>query len=61
MDAPVKRCEKLDLLDHKRSRGKLKKSWSKVIRHDLYILGLVEDMIEDRRLWRSTIEVDDYK
>jgi len=31
MDASVRRCEKLDRPDHKQSRGKMKKSWSKVI------------------------------
>ena len=44
MDAPVKRCENIDSLDCKRSRGRPKKSWSKVIRHDLKTLGLVGDM-----------------
>ena len=32
MDAPVRRCENLDRLNYKRSRGRLKKSWSEVIR-----------------------------
>jgi len=33
MDAPVRRCEKFNRLYY-RSRGRLKKSWSEVIRHD---------------------------
>ena len=57
MHAPVRRCEKLDRSDYKRSRGRPNKSWSEVIRHDLKTLGLVEDMIQDRRLWRSRIKV----
>ena len=61
MDAPVRRCKKLDVPDHKRNRGRPKKDWRKVIRHDLKTLGLVEDMPEDRRLWRSTIKVADFK
>ena len=44
MDALVRRCEKIDCLDYKRSRGRPKKSWSKVIRRDLKTLELEEDM-----------------
>jgi len=43
MDALVRRCEKLDRLHYRRSRGRPKKSLSEVIRHDLKNLGLVED------------------
>jgi len=59
MDAPVRRCEKLEPLDHRRSRGRPKKNWSEVIRHDLKTLGLVEDIAQDRRMWRSRIKVPD--
>jgi len=48
MDAPVRRCETIEYLDYRRSRGRPKKSWSEVIRHDLRTLGLVEDMAQDR-------------
>jgi len=61
MDAPMRRCEKIDHPEHRRSRGRLKKNWSKVIRHDLKTLGLVEDMTQDRRLWRSRIKVVDFR
>jgi len=44
MDAPVRRCEKLHHSDHRRSRGRPKKSWSEVIRLDLKTLELVEYM-----------------
>jgi len=44
-DVPVRRCERVDRLDYKRSRGRPKKSWIKVIRHDLRTLGLVDDMV----------------
>jgi len=50
MNTPVRRCEKIDWKEHIRSKGRLKKSWSEVIRHDLKTLGLVEDMALDRRL-----------
>jgi len=61
MDAPVRRCEKNYRPGLQRSRGRPKKSWSEVIRHDLKTLGLVEDMAQDRRLWRSKIKVADFK
>jgi len=57
MDTPVRRCENFDRLYHIRSKGRLKKSWNKVIRHDLKTLQLVEEMFQDRRLWRSRIKV----
>ena len=61
MDAPVRRCEKFDRPNYRRSRGRPKKSWSEVMRHDLKTLGLVEDMAQDRGLWQSRIKVADYK
>jgi len=56
----VRRRESIECLDYRRSRGRLKKSLSKVIRHDLKTLGLVEDMIHERKLWRSRIKVTDF-
>ena len=50
MDAQVKICEKIDRLEHRRSRDRLKKSWSEVIRHNLKILRLVGDMAQSRTL-----------
>ena len=50
MDAPMRRCENIDRLNCKRSRGMSRKSWSEVIRHDLKTLGLVDDMAQDRTL-----------
>ena len=49
MDALVRRSEKLDRSDYRRSRGRSKKSWSEVIRHDLKTFGLVEGMAQDRK------------
>ena len=45
-DAPVRRCETIECLDYRKNRGGSKKSWSKVIRHDLKTLGLVDDMTQ---------------
>ena len=36
--------------EYSRGRGRPKKSWSEVIRHDLKTLRLVEDMAQDRKL-----------
>ena len=51
MEAPVRRCEMIDRLNYRKSRGRSNKSWSEVIRHDLKTLGLEGDMAQDRRLW----------
>jgi len=56
----VRRCERIDWLEHRRSRGRSKKSWSEVIKSDLKTLGLVEDTTQDRRLWRAKIKVVDF-
>jgi len=58
-NAPVRKCETIAYPEYRRSRGRPKKSWSEVIRHDLKALGLVEDMAQDRKLWRDRIKVAD--
>jgi len=57
-DAPVRRCERLALNDFKRSRGRLKKYWREVIRHDMKQLQLTEDITLYRKIWRLRIRVD---
>jgi len=59
-DAPVRRCEMIKCLGYRRSRGRPKKSWNEVIRHDLKTVGLVEDMAQDRKLWRDRIKMTDF-
>ena len=44
MDAPVRRCERIERLEYKRGRGRPKKSLSEVIKQDLKTLELVEDI-----------------
>jgi len=56
---PVRRCELIDLPGGKRSRGRSKKSLDKVIREDLKVAGLSEDLAQDRRLWRNRIRILD--
>ena len=57
--APVRRCEFIALPDGKRGRGRPKKSLDEVIREDLIVVGLSEDLAQDRRLWRDRIIILD--
>jgi len=59
-EALVRRRETIECLDYRRSRCRPQKNWSKVIRHDLKTLGLVDDMAQDRKLWKSRIMVTDF-
>jgi len=56
-DAPVKRCEMINIPESKRGRGRPNKSVDEVIREDLRIVGLTEDLAHDRRLWRDRIQI----
>ncbi|XP_070017365.1 uncharacterized protein [Nicotiana sylvestris] len=58
IDAPVRRCERLAMESLRRGRGRPKKYWGEVIRHDMALLHLTEDMTLDRRVWRSRIKVE---
>ncbi|XP_060179517.1 B3 domain-containing protein REM17-like isoform X4 [Lycium barbarum] len=57
-DAPVRRCERLAMDGFRRGRGRPKKYWGEVIRHDMAQLQLTEDMTLDRRVWRTHIRVE---
>jgi len=59
-DAPVRRCQMIECLEYRKSRGRPKKSWSEVIRHDLKTLGLVEDMSQDIKFWWDRIKVTNF-
>ena len=50
VDAPVRRCERISIPEGKRGRGRPKKSLDEVIREDLKVIGLMEDMAQERRL-----------
>jgi len=60
MDAPVRRGETIVCSNGRRVRGRPKKSWREVIKHDLKSLGLEEDMTQDRKMWRARIRVADF-
>ena len=44
MDIPVRRCETINIPVGNRGRGRPKKSLDEVIRGDLKVVGLMEDM-----------------
>ncbi|KAG5598551.1 hypothetical protein H5410_029921 [Solanum commersonii] len=41
----------------RRGRGRPKKYWEEVIRQDLAMLHITEDMTLDRKEWRSRIKI----
>ena len=48
VDAQVRRCEMIDIPGSKRGRGRPKKSLDDVIREDLKVVHLTEDLAQDR-------------
>ena len=58
-DAPVRRCEMVNIPEGKRRRGRPKKSLDEVIREDVKVVGLTEDLAQDRRLWRDRTKILD--
>lgn len=56
-DVLVRKCEKLVFRVFRRGRGRPKKSWKEVIKHDLTRLSLIKDMAKDMDVWRARIRV----
>nr|XP_016478590.1 PREDICTED: uncharacterized protein LOC107799961 [Nicotiana tabacum] len=56
-DAPVRSCERLAVVGMRRGRGRPKRCWGEVIRHDMARMRVSEDMTLDRKVWRSSIRV----
>ena len=50
-DAPMRRCESINIPRDKREKGRPKKSLDEVIREDLKVVRLTEDIAQDMRLW----------
>ena len=59
VDAPIRRCETINIPVGFRGKGRPKKSLDEVIRGDLKVVGLTEDMAQDRRLWQDRIKIFD--
>jgi len=45
-----RKCERINIAEAKRGRGRPKKSLDEVIRDDLKVVGLTENIAQDRRL-----------
>jgi len=50
VDAPVRSCERINTSVGNRGRGRTNKRLDEVIREDLKVVGLTEDIAQDRRL-----------
>ena len=50
VDAPVRGCERINISEGKIGKGRLKRSLDEVIRKDLKVVGLTEDIAQDMRL-----------
>jgi len=61
VDASVRSCERINTSVGKRGRGQPKKRLDEVIREDLKVVGLTEDMAQDRKLWRDRIKILDIR
>ncbi|XP_070029620.1 uncharacterized protein LOC142170215 [Nicotiana tabacum] len=61
IDAPVRRCEILSIVGLRKGRGMPNKYWGEVVRKDMSLLKLTEDMTHDRNTWRSRIRVEGCK
>jgi len=57
VDTPVRRCEGINIPEGKKMRVRPKKNLDEVIREDLKVVGLTEDIAQDRRLWRDRIKI----
>jgi len=61
VNAPVRKYEAINLLHCRRGRERPKMSWDEVIRRDMKLMGLTDDMTQAKNLWRSAIKIVDHK
>lgn len=54
------RCERLDIVDMRRGRGRLKKYYKEITRQDMTHLYINKDMSLDRRIYKSEIRIEEY-
>ena len=55
----MRRCERINIPEGKREMGRPKKSLDEVLREDLKVVGLTDDMAQDMSLWRDRIKILD--
>ena len=53
----MRRCELINIPRGKRGRGQPKKSLDDVIREDLRVVDLSDELAQDRKLWRDRIRI----
>ena len=58
-NTPIRRIERI-IVEGKRSRGRVRRTWEEQIKSDLYELHLSKDVTRDRGSWRRLIHVLDY-
>ena len=58
-DAPIRRIESI-IVEGKRARGRLRRTWDEQIKVDLHELHLSVDLTRDRGNWRRLIHALDY-
>ncbi|XP_075099069.1 uncharacterized protein LOC142175957 [Nicotiana tabacum] len=58
IDAPIRRCERLAMESLRMGRGRPKKYCGEVIRQDMALLQITEDMTLDKKVWMSRIKVE---
>ena len=61
VNAPVRSCERINIFEGKRGRGRPQKSLDEMIREDLKVVGMTEDMANDRTPWRDRIRILDLR
>jgi len=57
VDKEMRRCERINIPQGERERGRPKKSLDMVTRGDSKVVGLTDDMAQDRRLWWDKIRI----
>ena len=57
----MRTCERINIPEGKRDSRRLKKSLDEVIKEDVKVVGLMEDMAQDRSLWRNKITILDHR
>ena len=61
VSAPVRKYEVIHLSHCRRGRGCPKLSWNEVVRSDMKSMELMEDMAQDKNLWRSRIKLLEHR
>ena len=61
INAPVRKSELINIAGNARGRGRPKLTWGEVVRQDMSVCGLTEDIAFDRSEWRNRIHVADPK